>query len=196
MDELIEWLKDAYNFEQAPKSVTDLDESKGWAFKRGTFQMKEEISVNVEVTIYTDGIVANSWSSTRDTDAFIEDAMTSSAKEFGLTFNPQMVRVKSHLSELAVRLDQQLSSLSSLLNNFAAKVTAKCDRQPCPPFELGGLSFWADTSDLALRMAPFTIERKADAPFAENRFYTKAPMHTDDHIALIGELENILRKPN
>ena len=163
MDDLVGWLKDAYRFEKAPSSSTDLDESKGLAFKRGSFQVKEEIFVAVNVTIYADGIVADTWSSTHDADAFIQDALSSAAKEFGLTFVPEMVRVKGHLSELNVRLDQPLSNLSSVLNDFAAKVAKKSDPRPTPMFELGGLSFWGDTSNLALKFAPFSIERKLGA---------------------------------
>lgn len=196
MDELIQWLKDAYHFEKAPSSPTDLDDTKGWAFKRGTFQARDEIFLAVELTIYTDGIIANTWSSTRDTDAFIEDVLESAVKKFALTFKPEMVRVKSHLSEITVRLDQQLSNLNVRLNEFAANLTECADPQGAPPFQIGGLSFWADTSNLAFKIAPFTIERKVGAPFSENRYYSKAPLHTDDHIRLIGELEEILKKPN
>ncbi|MBZ5512190.1 MAG: hypothetical protein LAN70_13625 [Acidobacteriia bacterium] len=196
MDELIDWLKDSYNFEKAPSSPTDFDDTKGLAFKRGRFQAREEIFVDVELTIYTDGIVANTWSSTRDTDAFIEDVLKSAAAEFGLTFKPDMVRLKSHLSEITIRLDQPLSSLNARLSEFAAKLTKSADPQGAPPFEVGGLSFWADASNLAFKIAPFTLERKVGAPFGENRYYAKAPLHTDDHIRLIGELEEILKKPN
>ena len=196
MDERIEWLKDAYNFEKAPSSTTDFDESKGRAFKGGHFQVKEEIFVAVDLTLYNDGIIGNSWSSTRDTDAFIEDVLISAAKEFGLTYDPRMVRLKGHVSELSVRLDEHLSRINSLLNEFAQKLTAKCEIPNGPPFELGGLSFWSDTSGLAFKIPPFMLERRLGAPFSENRFYTKAALHTDDHLGFVGELEHILKNPN
>lgn len=188
--DLLEWLKDTYGFEQYPKSLTDLDDTKGLAFKRGSFQAEEEIFVNVDFTIYLDGVSAITWSNTRETDAFIEDVLTSAAREFKLVYKPSMVRTRIYLSELIVRLDQPFGNLNPELNAFAAKVSQAAGRYhgSCEP---AGLSFWADTQTVA--KAPlFMVERKQNAPFSENRFSSRASMQTDDHRLLLGEFEQIL----
>jgi len=41
--EILEWLEEEYHFEKAPKSATDLDETKAFAFSRGKFQAGDEI---------------------------------------------------------------------------------------------------------------------------------------------------------
>src|SRR6266446_285007 len=73
--DIFEWLKDAYNFDSAPKSITDVDSTKAFVFSRGTFQVREEIFVDVELKVYSDGFIANTWSSTHHSEAFLEDAL-------------------------------------------------------------------------------------------------------------------------
>lgn len=190
LGELIDWAKIRYNFSASPSSPADLDkESKGLVFKGGSFPIGDE-TIHVEVSVFTDGLAGNSYSSTRDTEAFLEDMLNSAAKEFSLKYKPDMIRNKVPLSELDVRLDQPISRLNSKLESFAKKISAI---SPIPAdFQAGGIGFWADTSQSALKLSAFAIERKVNAPFSENRFYSRASLHTDDHLRLIGELEQLL----
>src|SRR5258708_2819668 len=87
--DLFEWLKDAYDFQKIPSSMTDVDDTKAFVFSTGQYQAKEEIFVNVELKIYNDGLVANTQSSTRDTDRFLEDVLISASAEFSLNFRPE-----------------------------------------------------------------------------------------------------------
>src|ERR1700721_985266 len=101
--ELLEFLKEAYFFDKVPKSPNDIDpEKKSLKFERGRFQIKEEIYIQVNLEIYNDGFVADTRSSTRDTDKFIEDVLSLASKEFSLAYDPGMVRTKMHVSELTV----------------------------------------------------------------------------------------------
>ncbi len=189
--DLIEWLKDRYEFQQAPKSPDDLDETKGLAFKQGSFPLGKDL-VTVEATIYTDGLIANTWSSTRATDLFLEDALSNAAKEFDLKYPASLVRSKTHLSELTIRMDGSLSKLNPKLESFADRLSRVHGHKGATPFEVGGISFWSDVSSVALKFAPFALERKANTPFSENRYYSKAPLHTDEHVELLGDFERIM----
>lgn len=191
--ELIEWLKDNYSFTVAPASPADLDKDvKGPIFKGGSFQVRDEIFVNVELSVFDDGLVANTYSSTRDTETFLEDVLTTAAKEFSLNYKPSMLRKKVPLSEVNIRLDHPMSRLNPGLAEFARKISELSPQKS--DFELGGVSFWTDTSETALKLAAFSIERRVNAPFSENRFYSKASLHTDDHLGMIGEFERLLAK--
>jgi len=189
--ELIDWLKDNYSFSQFPSSATDFDkDTKGLLFKGGSFQVRDEIFVNVELSVFSDGLAANSYSSTRDTEAFLEDVLTTAAKDFSLYYKPSMIRTKIPLSEVTVRLKEPLSKLNPGLSEFAEKISHLSPRPS--EFELGGISFWTDSSNSSLKLAAFSLERKINAPFSENRFYSKASMHTDAHLGLIEEFEQLL----
>ncbi len=148
--------------------------------------------MDVQLTIFNDGLVARSSSSTEDTDKFLENVVSSAVTEFSLTFDPSMVRRRIYLSELMIRLDKPLWSINPKLTTFADKLSALCSSTSPLHFEVGGIAFWADTAFSVTKTSPFLIERKINAPFNENRFYAKAPLETARHIALLGEFEDIL----
>jgi hypothetical protein len=190
--DLIDWLKDAYFFDKAPTSPNDLDpEKKSLIFERGRFQIKEEIYISVDLEIYNDGFVANSRSSTRDTDEFMEDVLSLAAKEFSLSYDPAMIRTKMHTSELTVRLDSPLFNMHPKLVDFANTISTMSGLA-VPPFECTTLGFSTDLAVSHLKPSSFILDRKIGAPFSENRYYSKAPVHTDQHQELLAELEHIL----
>jgi hypothetical protein len=190
--EIIDWLKDTYNFKEAPTTAADLDSGKGLVFKDGEFQAREEVFVDVELTIFNDGLVAKSSSSTEDTDKFLENVISSAVTEFSLSFDPSMIRRKIYLSQLNVRLDKPLGTINPKLTAFAEKLSTMCTNVVPTNFEIGGLAFWTDNTFAITKTAPFLIERRMNAPFSENRFYTKAPLQTQQHIEMLAELEGIL----
>jgi len=188
--DLLDWLKETYRFEQAPKSLPPEGENKGLEFKKGEFQTEEEMFVNVDLTVWNDGLVANSSKTTEDTDKFLGDVLRNATTEFSLTFDPNMVRRKLYISELNVKIDEPFAKLNHRLADFAEKLSALLP--DARPFSAGGISFWTDTTFNVTKLPPFGIERRVNAPFSENRFYTKAPLQTHQHIELLTEFEEIL----
>jgi hypothetical protein len=189
--EIIDWLKDTYNFKEAPTTAADLESGKGLVFKDGQFQAREEVFVDVQLSIFNDGLVAKSSSSTEDTDKFLESVVNSVVIEFNLAFDPNMIRKRIYLSQLNVRFETPLGNVNPRLGEFAQDLTAMCPGHPT--FEVGGLSFWTDGTVQATKTAPFIIERRLNAPFNENRFFSKAPLQTEQHIAMLTKLEGILK---
>jgi hypothetical protein len=187
----IELLREYYQFEKVPASSYDVDEGKGLSFKNGSFKVTDGNSIQVELTIYADGIAANSYSSTRHTDDFIDNVLSLTTREFGLRYRPEMVRHKLPLSEITVRLDGSLAKLYPKLADFAAKISG-FHKSIKTAFETGGISFWTDSSESNIKPAAFSIERKLGAPFSESRFFSKASLHTDDHLSLLVDFEKLL----
>jgi hypothetical protein len=188
--EILEWLKDRYDFKVAPETVEGIEAKEGLQFKKGAYQAREEVFVDVELSVFNDGFVAKSSSSTEDTDRFLDDVISSAVVDFNLTFDPGMIRRKLYLSELNIKLQQPIPNINRKLSAFASKLTK--DSGSTNPFEAGGLSFWTDVTNSVYKTPPFTIERRLNAPFNENRFYTKAPLQTTQHIEMLAEFEEIL----
>jgi hypothetical protein len=188
--EILEWLKDRYDFKVAPETAEGIEAKEGLQFKKGAYQAREEVFVDVELSVFNDGFVAKSSSSTEDTDRFLDDVISSAVVDFNLTFDPSMIRRKLYLSELNIKLQQPIPNLNPKLSAFASKLTK--DSGSTNPFEAGGLSFWTDVTNSVYKTPPFTIERRLNAPFNENRFYTKAPLQTTQHIEMLAEFEEIL----
>jgi hypothetical protein len=138
---------------------------------------------------------ANSSSSTEDTDKFLQSVIESAVTEYSLTFDRDMIRRRLYLSELNVRLDQPLEKLNPKLAQFASKLSVMCKDVITKPFEAGGISFLTDVTHAVYKVPSFAVERKVNAPFNENRFCTKAPLQTVQHIEMLAELETILAAP-
>lgn len=193
--DLFDWLKDNYQFQKFPKSISDVDQRGGWVFSEGNFQIQEEIFIDVELSIYNDGLVANTRSSTKDAEAFLQNVLESACKEFSLIFDQSMIRRKLYLSEMNVKLDGSLSRINPALEELAAKISSAVGLKDGVGFQFGGLSFLVDALLLPLLqqyLAPFALERKVGAPFSENRFYSKAPLPTEKHLELLSDLEKMI----
>lgn len=194
--DLIEWLKATYRFQKYPSSPVDIDpESKTLTFTSGRVKSDYEATqkeryVTVDLVIYNDGLAANTRSSTRDADRFLEEVISSAVRELNLVY-PETIRRKLYLSEMEVRLDRPMSSLNAKLRELAAKISSlRGDPSPVG-FEFSGVSFLPDPVEQAT-IAGFVLERKTNTAWSENRFYTKAPLHTDAHLRLLEEFEGIL----
>lgn len=185
---LIDWLKDTYNFEKFPDSLADFEpDTKSLAFKIGSFQVRPEIFIVVELNIYSDGITANSWSSTEDTEAFLDDILTKASHEFHLNYSPNLIQRKTFVSEVNVRYEHPLAAVNPRTIQIADRL-AKLTGREC---ELGGLQFWFDTR-LNPQVGPFRFEKKLHTPIGDSRYFSSAPLQTSDHLALLKELESIL----
>jgi hypothetical protein len=67
-------------------------------------------------------------------------------------------------------------------------------RRHLPPFEMTGIIFSPDTSATSYKPPGLLIERKAGVPFTENRFWSRSPFTTADHLSALGEFENLLEE--
>jgi len=192
MPDFLDWLKENYRFEKAPSSITDLDEkTKALVFERGQFQVKEEFFVDVGLKIYNDGLIAETQSSTHDSEAFLQDALQLATKDFNLVYKPQMLRNKLYFSELHVRSTKNLVGINPELADFAAKIASLVPSQMEIPYEFAGFSFWATRAMPHVVLGPFRLERKLGTLPEERKYYSTSPTHTEDHLKLLDDFEAI-----
>ena len=192
--ELIEWLRDNYHFSKSPSSVSDFDpQTKTLTLTQGSFQAREEFFISVDLNIYHDGLVADTRSSTKDADAFLEDVLNLAVRDFSVVYKPEMIRQKLYLSELNVRSERPLNSLNPKLHEFARRISSMLGTQNTIPCEFASIGFWPDPASTGrVSISNFQFERKANTPFSERRYYSRAPLHTDDHLKLLDEFEDLL----
>lgn len=182
-----------YIFQVIPTKPDDFELSKGVNFRDGTFQNNNR-ALAINLTIFTDGIVADTRSSTDDSDLFINEFLTWMSIEFGLAAYQEFLKSKMYLSELWVQTDKALNSLNPKLDNFAKRLTESIvgrNHQPLA-FETTGINFGTDSTIMVNPPGPFRFEREENAPFGEHRYYSAAPLQTDAHLKILEDLENIL----
>ena len=115
------WAGEKYSFESFPKSIAEVDkEKKGYIFTRGEFQ-SDEGPVDVNLSIYTDGMVAETWASTEKSDQFLDEILRSAASKYGLAFRPETVQTKQYVSEVTVRLEDDLTKSARNSCSFAPR---------------------------------------------------------------------------
>jgi hypothetical protein len=185
-------LGERYSFQTFPKSTADVDEkAKGYVFKFGVFQT-EDGPINVNFSLFSDGINAESWASTEKTDAFVEDVLTSAALKYGLAYGPNTVRTKWYVSEVTVRLDHPLKNATPRMARLCDTMTEVFKRHGLPAFELTGIICGLDPTGKSYKPPSFGIERKLGAPFSEDKYWSKSPFTTADHLRVLRELDQVL----
>src|SRR6266571_2309534 len=119
-------LADKYQFEHYPYDAEDNQPTKeepGFKFLDGEFHDSNGVAIMINLTVFDDGLVAETRSSTRDSEAFLEEVLSWAAKEFGITYRPEMIQRKGYLSELNVIPARPLSAINPKLEQFAARLT-------------------------------------------------------------------------
>lgn len=208
LGDLVSWIKDTYNFSVAPDpdnpvpnpptataqapQTAPVQAPGGLVFERGNFQTQEEFFVAItRLTVYDDGIVVDTTSSTDDADRFAEHLLKSAVGEFKVAFEPEMVRRRLYLSELILRSEMALESLHPALATFATKLPSSIASGQTLPFGVGTLSFWSEPNDAGLHRV-FSIERQLGRTLSAHRFYSQAPLQTHVHFGLLQEFERLV----
>jgi hypothetical protein len=189
--DLIDWLKETYHFEKGPESLEGLNDNKGLSLLNGEFQVRPEIFIQTNLTVYLDGVVAETRSSTTDADAFISDVLEQATKEFSLTRRDDLVRRRLYVSELLVRCDRRLSDLNPGLSQIAARIGELIGENK-PRYDAASIEFWVDPESPQPIRPPFIFQRKAQSSLSENRYWSRAPLQTHDHLEVLNNLEKVL----
>lgn len=193
--ELFKKLHERYSFAKSPKHPLDLNEKGTLAFQLGTFVNSAKTPLNVTFTIYNNGFSAETSSSTKDATEFLNDLAAWMAKEFGFVVPPKENVNRAYFSQINVHLDAALSAVNSKLPSITKLLDVNVKTLDGNPrvFDTGALIFW--TQDVGQPLAPsaFRLERKWGAPFSSNHYFSQAPLETQQHLDLVGELEKLLK---
>jgi hypothetical protein len=191
-----EWLKNRYHFASYPEVFTETEATKksGYVFGNGSFKYGDA-TTSVALTVHSDGLIGDTISSTDATDAFLQDVLEGVKTDFGLSYDPAMVWQRAHISELNVRCERDLKGLGPKVAQLEECLNAALRRNESAArrdtFRLDGITFRADWQS-SNKMPPFTFESRVNMPFAENRYYSQAPLRTGEHLGLLEKLEHIL----
>jgi hypothetical protein len=190
---VFEKISEKYKFAKAPKNALDFDEQKALSFKSGTFVNSKGTSVLIGYTVYSDGLVVDTMSSTDDSTEFLVEVTNWMNQDYGLTL-PSGIK-KIWLSQMDVECETPLVKLNLRLPKFLKFIESRVKPADGNPrqFDVGGLDFW--TEDVNKPGAPVMVkfERKWQAPFSANHYFSQAPLETREHIELLNELELLLK---
>jgi hypothetical protein len=183
-----------YSFKKFPKHTLDLGSDNALTFDEGEFTNRDGVQIIIKLRVYTDGCVADCWSSTRDAEDFLKDAMQWLKDEHGFSLPADRAIRTIYLSELTVTTSKTLMTLNPKLRALTDALSAKVKEfgGADTGFNVGSIGFWSNDPKSPTAPGPFRFENKAGTLPEEKRYFSHAPLPTDAHLALLDKLEAIL----
>ncbi len=179
-----------YGFTKFPSVTEPVDLTKGVTFEGGQFEVGEERPIVIRFTIYNDGFIADSASSTTYSDAFLVDVFNLFSQLYNIPDYRTVITRRVYLSHIYCRPAKPLSFVNPKLMPISSYLSEHVEQHSFS-FDIGGIEFWSDQV-VKLPSAPFKLERALGVPFSENRYFSVAPLPTEKHIKLLHMLEDIL----
>lgn len=183
------WLAEIYKLKFNPDNNK---KEQGIKFQDGEFIFKEgELPISITLSIFSGALIVDTRHSTEVADAFLIDLLTKLSNDFGIKSYSEIIREKKYYSQLWVSTDKSLNILNPKLEEINAYLSKHVEHEDPLSFEVGGLSCWPDQKS---KFSPpaFLLERAAGIPFSDNRYLSRAPLKTDQHLELLNMLEDIL----
>lgn len=185
--ELIQKIVERFEFQRYPQTFEETNEDKGVEFVEGRWN-----GVTVDkFTIFRGALIVDTSASTADSERILDEALTWAAIECGINYKPGMIRRKQYLSDLTFYSDISLLAVHPALLKLQKTVTDQEEKYLGQRLKYDLTHFGLDFDHTLnpLIAAPFSIQRRGNALFSENKYFSEAALPTDVHIKLLQEFE-------
>ena len=186
-------LAERYKFQKLPPAANLNTQPLDLKFENGVFTSVEGVPVAVTLSVYDDGLIAETRASTDVSDHFLDDVLKWVSEEHGLPLYTDLGVEKLYASEIAVQMDLSANIFGAKFSEYAAKLRGGISNNPNVPMEVVALHFGPDPA-LTKKVAPFKVERLANVPFEKNEYISTAPVNTAEHIELLEAIERFGKK--
>ena len=176
-----------FHFQKYPQTLDEFDTQKGMEFVSGRLG-KKTIS---KFVIWNNILVVESRFTTTETQEMLQEMLLWGTEKFKLTYSPEMIQHYAYVSDLSFYSDAPLLSIDPLLRRIAERIGSSLTKIWQEPilYEPFDLKIGHDPLARKWGIAPFQITRRAEHRFSENKYFSEAPLPTDEHIALLEEYE-------
>lgn len=159
--------------------------------EKGRFTNKNNEDLEISLSLHNDGMVADTRSSTDDSDEFLDEILCWLHTEYELIDYKKLITNKIYISQVYVQSNYSLSTINPKLSDFLKKVSSSIEGHEPTSLEVTGLTCSPDPGGLS-KAAPFRVERAINTPFKDNRYYSAGPFKTNTHLSLLEEFEDII----
>ncbi len=187
---LSEGLRERYSFLKAPQTLEEFDVQKdGIQFQSG----RHHDIVIERLVFYMKGIVVETRSSTTDCEKVLADLVAWIQEQAGVSEAVRIIRT-IYLSQLTFYSDRSLELVNSRLGHLANWLSDRITEGMRTRLEYGVIGIHFGFDELTYQLSPgrLVIERRADAPFSENKYFSAAPLRTEDHLEFLRRFEAVL----
>jgi len=190
---LVESLVKRCQFQKSPNSPKEFDLKEGVVFEQGVFNG----IVIRKFTVFALVMHLDAGSSTDESRAALDGILQWAKEEFGLRYYPGMIRRWAYVSDIIFETDfPLLLAINPTLNSISEAISAVIRKNLGEELTYAPAKLWLahDPNERSAPLAAFTLEHRALSLPEENVYYSEAPIPTNEHIALLGRLEESLRK--
>lgn len=177
-----------YGFVKMPELNSFVTSPLKLEFEGGAFVTSDGVPKYVSLTVHDDGVVADTRSSTSDSDLFLDDVLSWLASSFGLPHYGKLLVRKIYVSEVTVSFERELTIYGNKFAKFAASLKAGQAPGIAKQMEMTQLNFGSDPA-LGTPVTGVRVEREVGTPFGSNHYYSFAPTTTEDHFKFLEALE-------
>jgi hypothetical protein len=185
--DLVRALVEKYGFQKFPQKLEEMDESKGIEFATGKIGKK----TIEKVSIYTNGIAVDTRSSTKDSEEILLEALVWGTGKMGLKYRPEMLLRKAYISQVTFHSDSPLLDLCPEMDDITKRLNkiVSGNMRLESNFGPSGFRIMLDPESQRIPIAGFILERRQGAAYAENKYFSAAPLETDTHLSFLEEFE-------
>jgi hypothetical protein len=185
-------LIDKCGFLVYPQRVEDyLEPDKGIKYEVGAWDGQ----VIQQLLLFPSGIALDTNTSTSDSEKILTEMLVWAKEALKINYEPSMIKSKAYLSQVTFTCEKPLNALNPVLANIADKITKSVAGSIGFMFhyEANSIGFGYDTAHVKSNASRFVIERRADTSYSENKYFSSAPLPTDEHLSLLNEYEAALK---
>lgn len=190
LPDVIKAVVERYRFQSYPSTFDEMmsDPKK--------FNIGEWNGVQIEdLSAYNDGLIVGGRCRTDVLEGMLEDLMGIMESQFHTRRIPSPNDGRFFESGVVVRFDQRILSKLDFLSVVHEDIETFLSGYGLGPFEYApsGLISDSDPSKIVgRRPLPFSLARRVSVPYEENLWFSGAPLKTDDHIALLENVEAVM----
>lgn len=184
--DLVKSLVQRCSFQKFPVTLDNWRSDQGAVFEVG----KWGNTVVDKLIIYSNGLQVETAVSTSESKRIIEELLVWSRDEFGSRYDPSIRIDWGYVSSFVIRSDVPLlytSPLEKLSRRITAEISGILGQET--PYHPTGFSIGHDPLMRKHGRASFTLQRRADVPFSENKYFTESPLPTEIHMSLLEQYE-------
>jgi hypothetical protein len=185
--QLVQKLAERYGFAKYPKTVEELDLSKGIEFLEGA---SGDYPIQ-KLVIWDTLIVLETRITTAISKTIVEEMLSWAAKEFGLNYPSTPIKRFAFISDVTFYSKAPILDVNPAVRQLAAKCSLALSGIWDEPvlYEPFTVRVGHDPSARKNPIAPFVIEHRLETKFSENKYFSEAPLPTETHWELLEEFE-------
>ncbi len=181
-------IHERYGFAVFPRSLGEVNLEKGIEFLSGRLG---QIAID-KLTLYSNGLVVDTRSSTEDSEAVCVDFLDEARKRLAATI---VVSRRQFVNQFSFRSGMKLARMNPVLAKITETIIKELGTDLRQDFIVEPNSVKVSVDLTQVRVSPglFAIERREDIPYSENTYFSSAPLRTKLHMQLVEEFERSLQ---